>query len=103
MQTSSKCGVQKSVFSYAENIDVFLESGQLIIPSQLALNFSNITHAGPMLDIANILSDVCELDIAANNISQWQEVHFTIFRDFMCLMSNVECVLTFSLCKKFNF
>jgi len=46
----------------------------LVLPLQLALNYGNITHAGPVSDIADVVRNVRELDISNNQISQWHEV-----------------------------
>jgi len=55
---------------------VYLDSGKLILPSRLALNYGNVTHAGKMSEITDALQKVCELDLSNNNITEWTEVHF---------------------------
>jgi hypothetical protein len=50
------------------------ENDVLVLPPVLAVNFCSVSHAGPMQDIASSLSNVRELDISMNAISQWQEV-----------------------------
>ena len=54
---------------------LFVESGKLVLPLQLALNYGSVTHAGPVFEIADILQNVCELDLSKNKISQWHEVY----------------------------
>jgi len=54
---------------------LFVDSGKLVLPCNLALNYGNITHAGPVSDIADVLQNVCELDLSKNKITQWTEVY----------------------------
>jgi len=53
---------------------LFVDSGKLVLPSHLALNYGNVTLAGPVSDIADVLQNVCELDLSKNKITQWTEV-----------------------------
>jgi len=53
---------------------VCVGSGKLVLPSQLAVNYGNVTHAGQVADIADILQNVQELDLSKNKIAQWHEV-----------------------------
>jgi len=55
-----------------------VDSGKLVLPSQLALNYGNVTHAGQVSEIADILQNVRELDLSKNKIAQWQEVHILL-------------------------
>ena len=54
-----------------------VDSGKLVLPSQLALNYGNVTHAGQVSDIADVLQNVCELDLSENKIAQWSEVRLS--------------------------
>ncbi|XP_013411903.1 tubulin-specific chaperone cofactor E-like protein isoform X1 [Lingula anatina] len=63
------------------------DSGQLILPRQLAMNYHSITHAGNEEEIANLCDKVTELDIANNCISDWKE----IFK-MMSVMPKIESI-----------
>ena len=52
---------------------MFVDSGKLFLPSQLALNYGNVTHAGPVSDVAEAVRNVRELDLSNNKITQWRE------------------------------
>ena len=43
---------------------MFVDAGKLFLPSQLALNYGNITHAGPVSDVAEAVQNVHELDLS---------------------------------------
>jgi len=58
------------MYLFIESVD----TGKLVLPSQLALNYGSVTHAGPVLEIADILQNVSELDLSKNRITQWREV-----------------------------
>jgi len=59
-------------------VSVSVDSGKLVLPSQLALNYGNVTHAGQVSDIADVLQNVCELDLSKNKITQWSEVGLAV-------------------------
>ena len=67
-----------------------IESGQLVLPSQLAVNYGSVTHAGQVCDIADILQNVQELDLSKNKIAQWHEVQ----TQSICLTVSVSGVVT---------
>ena len=50
------------------------ESGELILPRQLALNSSHVTCSGDPEKLQSLCSDIAELDLADNELKDWVQV-----------------------------
>ena len=64
------------------------DSGELVLPRQLALNGRSVTCAGDPEELQKLCSHICELDLADNNLHLWTEVRIHKYRRF-CLPYNI--------------
>lgn len=52
----------------------FADSGEIILPSQLAINGCNVSMAGDEENLRRMCENVTELDLTDNRITDWHEV-----------------------------
>ena len=53
---------------------MFIGSGDYQVPSRLAVDDCSITEAGPAEQIESLCSNVQELDMAKNRVTNWLQV-----------------------------